>query len=189
MSEARWLTIDELQLGLDPIRQSPRDRGAIELIVRRPVPGQREVVDAGELSLTLGLVGDCWKARGYRKTSDGSAHPDMQLTLMNSRTIALLAQRRDRWALAGDQLYVDLDLSVDNLPPGTRLAIGTGIVEVTAEPHTGCRQFSNRFGKDATRFVNSPEGKQLRLRGLNAKVVQGGAVSIGDLVSKFDTSA
>ncbi len=189
MSDARPLTIDELQSGLDYIRQTPHDRGPVELIVRRPREGEREALRQGELSLSLGLVGDNWKERGYRKTPDGSAHPDMQLTVMNSRAIALLAQQPQRRALAGDQLYVDLDLSVDNLPPGTQLAIGTAVIEVTAEPHTGCRQFSDRFGKDATHFVNSPEGKQLRLRGLNARVVQPGVVRVGDLVAKRTASA
>ncbi len=184
MAEARLLSPDELAAGLDAIRRSPADAGRVELIVRRPAAGQREVVDAAQLDLVVGLVGDNWKERGSRKTADGSAHPDMQLTVMNVRAIALLAQEAERWPLAGDQLYVDLDLSIDNLPPGARLALGTAVIEITAIPHTGCQFFSERFGADATRFVNSPEGKQLRLRGLNAKVVQPGTVRVGDLARK-----
>ena len=88
--------------------------------------------------------------------SDGSANPDAQLTLMNARVVALVAGERERWPLAGDQLYVDLDLSADNLPPGTRLAVGSAVIEVTPEPHTGCAKFSARFGSEALRFVNSP---------------------------------
>jgi MOSC domain-containing protein YiiM len=189
MNEVRRLSLDELQAGLDHIRRSPGDRGTVVFIVRRPETLKREVIAEAQLDLALGLVGDNWKARGYRKSPDGSAHPDMQITVMNARVIALLAETQDRWALAGDQLYVDLDLSVDNLPPGTRLAVGTAVIEVTAEPHTGCRQFSDRFGTDATRFVNSPEGKQLRLRGLNAKVVQAGAVRVGDVAIKLPVEA
>jgi MOSC domain-containing protein YiiM len=184
MASAKLLSFDELQAGWDHIRRSPSDRGRVECIVRRPATLQREVIAQAQLDLTLGLLGDNWKERGYRKSPDGSAHPDMQITVMNARVIALLAQTQDRWALAGDQLYVDLDLSVDNLPPGTRLAIGAAVIEVTAEPHTGCRQFSDRFGVDATRFVNSPEGKHQRLRGLNAKVLQAGTVRVGDVAIK-----
>jgi MOSC domain-containing protein YiiM len=133
-----------------------------------------------ELDLVEGLRGDGWRTRGSRETADGSAHPEMQLTLMNARAAELVAGDKDRRALAGDQLYLDLDLSIDNLPPGMRLAIGSAVIEITAPPHTGCRSFTNRFGSDATRFVNSREGKRLRLRGANAKVVQAGIVRWGD---------
>jgi hypothetical protein len=177
-------SIDELEAGLETIRQSPQDDGVVEMIVRRPQPGTREVLSECQLDAVLGLIGDNWKARGSRRTSDGAAHPDMQLTVMNSRAIALLAQVKDRWPLAGDQLYVDMDLSVDNLPIGARLTIGSAVIEVTDVPHTGCKQFSARFGVDATRFVNSPQGKQLRLRGLNAKIVTPGAVRLGDMAKK-----
>jgi len=134
--------------------------------------------------LSDGLVGDNWKARGSRSTPDGSANPDMQLNVMNARVIELLAQSKDRWALAGDQLFVDFDLSETNVPAGTRLAIGKAVIEVTPPPHTGCKKFSARFGVDAMKFVNSPEGKQLHLRGINAKIVQPGIIRVGDGVSK-----
>ena len=132
-----------------------------------------------------GLVGDTWQARGSSHMPDRSSHPDMQLNLINTRLIALLAQDKARWPLAGDQLYVDLDLSEENLPPGTRLAIGAAVVEVTDQPHTGCKKFAARFGTDAVKFVNSPEGKALHLRGVNAKVVQGGTIRTGDAVRKI----
>src|SRR5262245_42495757 len=174
----------QLEAGLEEIRRSPRNVGVLELIVRRPDLGKREVLSEGELSLLEGLVGDNWATRGCPLTADGSAHPEMQLNVMNVRVIALVAQDRGRWQLAGDELFVDLDLSVENLPPGTRLALGSAGIEVIAQPHTGCKEFVGRFGGDAVRFVNSPVGKQLRLRGLNAKVVQPGVIRVGDVVRK-----
>jgi hypothetical protein len=173
-------SLAELEAGLEHIRQSPKDQGQLECIVRRPAEGEREVLQSGELDLRQGLVGDGWLAFGSSATPDGSANPDAQITIMNTRVIALLAQERERWPLAGDQLYIDLDLSADNLPPGTRLSIGSAVLEVTALPHTGCGLFSQRFGSDAMRFVNSAAGKQLHLRGINAKVVQPGTVRLGD---------
>lgn len=184
MTEARHLTTAELEAGLAHIRQSPQDGGELALIVRRPAVDTREVLTEGELDPATGLVGDTWRMRGSSRTADGAAHPDMQLNLMNARAIALLAQEEARWPLAGDQLYVDLDLSDANLPPGTRLAIGDAIIEVTAQPHTGCNKFAARFGVDAVKFVNSPEGKRLHLRGINARVVQGGVIHQGDRVTK-----
>jgi hypothetical protein len=184
MKDVKQLSLVELEEGLDEICRSPKDNGALEMIVRRPAVDEREVLEAGELELEEGLKGDNWKARGSSVTADGSAHPDAQLNVMNSRVIALLAQDSERWQLAGDQLYVDLDLSAENLPPGSQLAIGSALIEVTALPHTGCKKFAERFGADATRFVNSPEGKELKLRGVNARIVRPGTVRIGDAVRK-----
>lgn len=181
MSEAKHFTLEELEAGLTDICQSSRDRGVLELIVRRPQPGQREVLQEGELDCRFGLVGDNWSVRGSYATQDRSPHPDMQLTLMNSRAIARVAGDKSRWPLAGDQLYLDLDLSEENLPPGAQLTLGSAVIEVTAQPHTGCKLFTRRFGREATRFVNSTVGKQLRLRGLNAKVIRSGAIRVGDL--------
>jgi MOSC domain-containing protein len=181
----RHLTTAELEAGLDSIRESPKDDGVLRLIVRRPNVGEREVLDAGELDVADGLVGDTWKRRASKRTTDGSAHRDMQLNIMNARTIALIAGGEDRWSLAGDQLFVDLDLSAVNLPPRTTLAIGSAIVQVTDQPHTGCSKFESRFGADARTFVNSPVGRELSLRGINAKVIQSGTIRVGDRVRKL----
>lgn len=180
-----FLNLKELESGLDLIKQSPHDVGKVELIVCRPEAGARLELKQGELDLRLGLVGDNWLARGYRKTPDGSANGDMQLNLMSSSAIALIAGSRDRWKLAGDQFFVDLDLSRRNLPPGTQLKIGEAIIEITAEPHLGCKKFLERFGKDAVLFVNSEQGKALNLRGVNAKVVKPGRVEAGSIVGKM----
>jgi hypothetical protein len=181
----RHLTTGELEVGLDDIIRSPKDSGVLEMIVRRPQVGEREVLDEGQLDLVDGLVGDSWKLRSSRRTADGTPHPDMQLNIINSRLVALVSQDKSRWHLAGDQLYVDLDLSEANVPAGTRLAIGSAVIEVTAEPHTGCSKFVERFGLDAMKFVNASERKDLHLRGINARVVQPGAVRVGDGVSKL----
>ena len=180
----RHLTTEELHDGLEAIRQSPKDEGVLELIVRRPQVGEREVLAEGQLDIVDGLVGDSWSIRGSRRSKDGQAHPDMQLNIMNARVIALVAQERERWHLAGDQLFMDLDLSAENLPPGTRLAVGSAVIEVTAEPHTGCQKFVSRFGLEAMKFVNSPLGRELNLRGINARVVQPGTIRVRDLARK-----
>lgn len=185
MVTVKYLTTEELEAGLDEIRKSPKDGGVLELIVRRPSIDERDVLEGGELNLADGLVGDSWRTRGSSRTPDGSSHPDMQLNIMNARAIALVAQRKDRWPLAGDQLFIDMDLSVENLPAGTRLEIGSAIIEVTAQPHTGCKKFVARFGLDAMKFVNSGVGKNLRLRGINARVVQAGVIRIGNTVKKI----
>ncbi len=182
----KHLTMAELEAGLDYIRESPAKTGVLEMIVRRPAVDEREALEEGELDLTQGLVGDTWIDRGSNRTEDGTSHPDMQLNIMNARTVQLVAQDRDRWQLAGDQLYVDLDLSEANLPPGTRLALGDAIIQVTDQPHAGCKKFVARFGMDAVKFVNSPMGKELHLRGINAKVVQPGRIRVGDVVTKLD---
>ena len=184
-SAVTHLTVAELEAGLDHIRVSPTDGGTLELIVRRPAEGEREVLEVGQLDLVAGLIGDSWLTRASRSTPDGSPHPDMQLNVMNARAIALIAGHPDRRALAGDQLYLDLDLSEDNLPPGTRLAVGDAVIEVTAQPHRGCQKFSARFGVEALRFVNSEIGRTLRLRGLNARVVVPGTIRRGDRVEKY----
>jgi hypothetical protein len=174
----------ELEAGLEAIRQSPKDRGVLELIVRRPSVNGREVLDEGALDVEHGLLGDTWKVRSSRRTPDKSPHPDMQINMMSARAIGLIAQDRVRWPLAGDQLFVDLDLSDENLPPWTRLEIGSAVIEVTDQPHTGCEKFVSRFGVDAMKWVNSPLGRQLRLRGLNARVIRPGTIRRGDIVTK-----
>jgi hypothetical protein len=178
------VTREELEAGVDAIRAAPKDLGLLQLIVRRPAVGDREVLDEGLLDLLRGLVGDNWAARGSSRTADGSAHPDMQLNIMGARAIALIARDKERWPLAGDQLFIDMDLSEGNMPPGTQLSMGSAIVEITDIPHIGCEKFHRRFGLEATKFVNSPQGKALRLRGLNAKVIQSGTVRVGDIIRK-----
>jgi hypothetical protein len=149
MSTLVHLTREQLEAGLETIRLSPRDRGVLKMIVRRPRVGERETLREGQLDLVEGLLGDSWIRRGSSRSPDGGPHPDMQLNVMNARAVALIAREEGRWALAGDQLYVDLDLSRDNLPPGARLAIGDAVIEVSALPHTGCGKFVERFGVDA----------------------------------------
>jgi hypothetical protein len=178
-------TAEELRAGLAEIAEAPSTTGVVELLVRRPAESEREVLDEAVLDVDAGVVGDDWRTRGSRHRDDGSAHPGMQVALMSSRVIALIAGPRERWPLAGDQLYVDLDLSPENLPAGTRLAVGTAVLEVTDVPHTGCAKFTERFGSDAIRFVNSPEGRALRLRGMYAKVVEPGTIRAGDPISKI----
>jgi|SRR5215216_2982220 len=185
MHTALHLSLTELEAGMEIIRQSPRQQGVVRMIVRRPREDEREMVSEAELSLSEGLVGDNWKGRGSKHMPDGSANPGAQITVTNARLVELIAQSEERWSLAGDQLYVDFDLSDDNIPPGTRLSMGSAIIEVTAVPHNGCLKFSDRFGAEALKFVNSPEGKQLHLRGINTRVVQAGTIHVGDIVKKI----
>ena len=184
LARMEHLDLGTLEAGLDDILASPTDGGRVELIVRRPVVEGRETVTEAALDTVEGLVGDCWRTRGSSSTPDGSANPKAQLTLMNARVAALVAGSPERVPLAGDQLYVDLDLTADNTPPGTRLAIGTAVIEVSEDPHRGCRKFMDRFGTDAHRFVNMKRDPTLNLRGVNAIVVTGGTVRQGEEIRK-----
>lgn len=180
------LSRPELDAGLDHIRAAPKDDGLLKLIVQRPSSGERVVIVEGALNKASGLVGDNWLSRGSRMTDDGSAHPDMQLNLMNIRVAQLVAQSADRIPLAGDQLYIDFDITEENTPPGTRLKIGEAEIEITAVPHLGCSKFVERFGRDAMEFVNSDTGKLFRLRGVNAKVVKEGKIKLDDTICKLE---
>jgi hypothetical protein len=180
------LAKQQLESGLDDIRRSPKDDAILDLIVRRPETTKREILEQGELDIVEGLIGDNWSSRGSRHMADKSADPEMQLNIMNSRVIALVAQHPDRWHLAGDQLFIDMDLNKENLPVGTQLSIGSAIIEVTAPPHTGCKKFVAHFGLDAMLFVNSGLGEKLCLRGICAKVVQAGTIRSQDTVKKLD---
>jgi hypothetical protein len=179
------LDVDALEAGLAHIQESPKDHGTLDLVVRRPAVDEREILDVAELSLDEGVVGDTWNQRGSKRSEDGGPHPDMQLNIINARLSRLISGGLDEdRALAGDQLHVDLDVSEANLPPGTRLAIGDAVIEVTDQPHTGCPKFAARFGAKALRFVNIGVGKALRLRGINAKVVTPGTIRRGDTITK-----
>jgi hypothetical protein len=184
MTSPRHLTKDELEQGLPHIRRAPANNGELQMIVRRPQIEAREVITEGVLDLAEGLAGDNWRVRGQQRTPPREANPDAQLTLINARVAQLVAGSRERWPLAGDQLYVDLDLGLANLPAGTRLRVGEAVVEVTALPHTGCAKFVARFGSEAMDFVNSPDGRQLCLRGINARVISAGCIRVGDRVDK-----
>ena len=166
---------------LDRIRDAPADHGRVEFIARRLGEGEREILDEARLDLDLGLVGDRWAARDDRTPIYMMA----QLTLINVRVLAAIEPDRSRWPLAGDQLFVDFDLSTENLPPGTRLAIGSAAIEVSETPHTGCAKFSARFGGDALRWINSPTGRTHRMRGMNARIVEAGIVRAGDRIRKL----
>jgi hypothetical protein len=181
---ARHRPLEDLEAGLHQVQRSPRDVGTLDLIVRRPAVDSREVLPDADLDPGAGLRGDTWNQRPSSRMPDRSPHPDMQLNVINSRFVELIAgPDRTAWALAGDQLYIDLDLSADALPAGSRLAIGDGtVIEVTDQPHTGCAKFAARFGRDAHKIVWTEEGRRLRLRGLNARVVVGGTVRQGDTV-------
>jgi MOSC domain-containing protein YiiM len=172
-------TVDRLQAGLGHVRAAPKNEGTVELIVVRPAPDERETPEQVALDTEQGVVGDSWGTRGSRPS------PKAQVTIMNARAAALIAGDRETWPPAGDQLYVDLDLSGDNLPPGTRLEIGTAVVEVTDAPHLGCGKFTARYGEEARAFVNSEVGVELNLRGINARVVESGVVRVGDAARKL----
>ncbi|MGD9954629.1 MAG: MOSC domain-containing protein [Candidatus Nanopelagicales bacterium] len=173
---------EALEAGLAQVRLSPADSGSLELIVTRPQVDARVLQDEAQLDLALGVVGDTWVERGSSRTPDGSANPEAQVTVMNIRAARLMAGTEDRVPLAGDQLYVDLDLSTENLPTGTLLEIGDAALRVTDAPHTGCAKFSERFGVEALRLTAKPDGKFLRLRGINTAVARPGVVRRGDTV-------
>ncbi|MCC7424129.1 MAG: hypothetical protein IT428_28010 [Planctomycetaceae bacterium] len=184
MSKPDPRSLPELEAGLDEIARSPRDDGTLELIVARPMSNERIILEFAELDPRLGLVGDSWNARPNSHNPDEPPDPNVQLTLMNVRSAQLISGAKDYWPLAGDQLYVDLDLSDDNLPPGTQLALGDAVIEITAEPHTGCGKFRSRFGGDALKFVNSPAGKRMHLRGIYARVLRAGRIRTGEQIRK-----
>ena len=185
MSTATHFTVDELNAGVENILASPADAGELKLIVTRPEVDERETPQQARLDVEQGLLGDNWLARGSRHMPNGAADPEMQLNIMNSRVVDCVAGSEDRWPLAGDQLFLDMDLSGENLPPGTQIALGEAVVEVTAPPHTGCKKFAARFGVDAMVFVNSGRGKTQKFRGICAKVVKSGDIRVGDIARKL----
>jgi hypothetical protein len=184
MHKHHHVPVEILEAGLEDIKQSPKTAGALRLIVCRPRVESRETLHEGRLDEVTGLAGDSWLQRGSSKTADGSANPEMQITLMNARAIALVAGSLERWPLAGDQLFVDLDLSNTNRPAGSQLRVGEAIIEITAPPHTGCAKFKERFGPAALAFVNSPVGRELNLRGVHARITSGESFAWCDPVVK-----
>ena len=184
MSE--FTTRDELLAGLSHILSAPSDKGVLQGIVTRPEKGRRVEVDACELSGKAGVSGDHWAKGCWMSTDDGDPHPDVQVSLMNTRCLGLIARERDRWALAGDNLLVDFDLSPETLPPGERLAIGSAIIEISDVPHMACASFIERYGRDAGVFVNTGDGRTHMLRGRLGRIVQDGKVAVGDKVVRLD---
>lgn len=176
----------EIESGIAQVLLSPKDAGVLEMIVRRPKVNEREIIETGGLDVANGLIGDNWLNRGSSRTNDGKGHPEMQLNVMNYRFALLIAGHRDRVQLAGDQLFVDFDLSPANLPPGVRLSVGSAIIQVTEIPHLGCKNFVARFGIDAMKFANSDFGRAHNLRGINAKVVASGEIRTNEIISKVD---
>ena len=176
----------ELTAHLDVLRAAPAQAGSLTMVVRRPSVDAREILTVGELDPEHGLVGDNWLDRATSYAIAEGRHLQSQLNVMSARMVSFLAEAPEQQALAGDQLFLDLDISVANLPTGTHLAIGDrAVIEVTAKPHNGCSKFVARFGQEAMEFVNSPVGKELRLRGFNARVVTAGEVRPGDTVRKL----
>jgi MOSC domain-containing protein YiiM len=184
-AEIKHLSTPDLEAGLSNVINSPKNHSVLDMIVSRPEEDAREVMELADLDMEVGLVGDTWQDRPSARSGDGKAHPDMQITLMNSRVADLVAQTKERWPLSGDQLFADLDLSKSNVPPGTRISVGNAILEATDQPHTGCKKFASRFGADALKLISSDVGKELQLRGINLKVVQAGEIKPGDLVKKL----
>jgi hypothetical protein len=183
--DSKHLSEDEIRSRFDYVLNAPKDKGKLRLIVRRPDVDLREILEEGQLNEAEGLVGDSWKNRPSSRTPDNSPHPNMQINIMNARMIEIIAGVKERWALAGDQLYIDFDLSDENLPVGSHLKIGEAVLEVSPQPHTGCKKFMQRFGEDAVRFVNAPNNKKHRLRGINARVIKKGNIKINDTITKF----
>lgn len=176
---------DAIEAGMDHVRAAPADHGRLARIVARPATDERVVLAAGELSRAEGLVGDDWIRRPSRRSDDGGPHPDMQLNVTSIRFLELIAPDDADQVLAGDQLHVDLDLSEEGLPAGTRLQVGGAVIEITDQPHTGCAKYRRRFGEDALRFVNSPTGRALNLRGRNARVVEPGPIQTDDPIVRL----
>ena len=185
----RHLTMDELNAGLSNIRAAPKNQGILRAIVIRPAKGERSDLNSCEISRKGGVHGDHWARGCWKSTAEGSPHPDVQICIMNARCIELIAQERSNWAPAGDNLFIDMDLSPENVPPGERLSIGGAVIEITSVPHNGCALFMKRYGRAACVFVNTGEGKRLRLRGIYARVVKDGRLSLGNTVSKLSAKS
>ncbi len=173
----KHLTMDELEAGLEEIESAPKSNGTVEMIVARPTVNGRLTLQKAALTINGGLEGDNWAARKR-------VRPDEQITIANVRVVRLYAQKPERWPLAGDQLYVDFDISNANLKAGDRIRIGTAVLQITSKPHDGCNKFIQRFGHPAFTFVNMDAHRHLNLRGIYAIVVQSGTIHAGDGIIK-----
>lgn len=178
------VTQSDIDTRMDWVLESPNDNGSVALIVVRPQTDKREILSQALFSPQTGVAGDNWQTHCWKKLANGQPDPEVQVAIMNARMIDVLAGDQSRWPLAGDQLFVDFDLSVMNLSPGQRLQIGDALLEITAAPHRGCRKFKQRFGEDALHYVNSAHGDAHRLRGVYAKIIAAGQVSTGDAINK-----
>ena len=164
---------------------APKDNGTLDLIVMRPEHDARVLPQSFEVTAEFGVNGDHWKRGTGYALEDGTGDPDTQICMMMSGCIEAIAGPKENWAPAGDNFFLDMDLTPANMPPGTRFAIGTAEFAVTEAPHNGCQKFIDRYGRDAVLFVNTGKGKELRLRGIYARVIKDGEVSVGDTVRKL----
>jgi hypothetical protein len=180
-----YVTTQEIKHRMPWVLDSPRDNGIVRLIVVRPQTDQRDVIEQAHFSPAAGVAGDNWQHDCWKRLADGRSDPDVQVAIMNARMIEVLAGDQTHWPLAGDQLFVDFDLGTANLSPGDQLKVGDAILEITAEPHRGCRKFKQRFGEQALNYVNSAEGDRHRLRGVYAKIIEVGKVETGDAIKKY----
>ncbi len=181
----KYVTLNDIESRMPWVLNSPGNKGRVELIVVRPQTNEREVLSHALFSPETGVAGDNWQNQCWKTLANGQADPVVQVAIMNARMIDVLTRDKSQWPLAGDQLFVDLDLSVNNLSPGTQLHIGTAVLEITAEPHRACSKFEQRFGKVARQYVNSAQGDMHRLRGVYAKIILTGEVSTGDVIHKL----
>ena len=170
------LTMDELESAWQAATAAPRERGSVRLICIRKAGGHHETPHEAEIAPGIGLVGDRWSEREPGRDPDGYSG----VTLINATVAELIAAGHQPLDAAGDNLHVDLDIAVDALPAGTRLRVGSALLRISEQPHTGCSTFSGKFGLDALKWVSTPDGRRRRLRGVNCSVLEGGSVRVGD---------
>lgn len=172
---SRYATLEHLERRLAALPEAPRNHGLVGLLVRRGEGGLREMPDRARLTPDGGVPGDAW---GRQKEPSLEA----QIAVMQI-DVAELITNGQPLTLFGDGLFLALDLSAANLPPGSRVRAGAATLEVTPKSHNGCRKFLSRFGADALRFVSKPDLRHRNLRGIYMRVVEGGEVATGDPVA------